>query len=69
MESGYLVQSLKHLHTEQTDARYANLDISDTTDILFMMNEADRTVPAVVGQALPSVALAVEVIVKALKQG
>ena len=69
MGSGYLVQSLKHLHTEQSDTRYANLDISDTTDILIMMNEADHTVPAVVGQALSSVAMAVEVIVKAMKQG
>ncbi len=63
------MQSLRHLHTEQSDPQYANLDISGTTDILIMMNEADRAVPVAVAQVLPSVAQAVEVIVGALKQG
>ncbi len=63
------MQSLRRLHTEQSDPQYANLDISGTTDILVMMNEADHTVPLAVAQALPSVARAVELIVGALKRG
>ena len=63
------MQSLRRLHTEQSDPQYVNLDISGTTDILVMMNEADRTVPMAVAQALPSVARAVELIVVALKRG
>jgi len=63
------VQSLKHLSTEQSDAIYSNLDISNAHDILILLNEADRTVPTMVGQVLPAIAQAVEMIVSAMKQG
>ncbi|CAA7602258.1 N-acetylmuramic acid 6-phosphate etherase/phosphogluconate dehydratase [Acididesulfobacillus acetoxydans] len=63
------MESIWELQTEQSDPRYADLDISTTRDLLHIMNEADLTVPLAVSQALPAVECAVDLIVTHLKCG
>lgn len=57
------------LQTEQSHPRYSCLDVSSTRELLWMMNEADLTVPMAVEKALPSIEQAVEMIVERLKRG
>ncbi len=57
------------LQTEQSHPRYSGLDVSSTRELLWMMNEADHTVPMAVGKVLPSIEQAVELIVERLKRG
>lgn len=57
------------LQTEQSHPKYDHLDVSSTSEILRLMNEADRTVPEAVEKVLPAVAQAVELIVSCLRHG
>jgi N-acetylmuramic acid 6-phosphate etherase len=57
------------LQTEQVHPKYDRLDISSTSEILQMMNEADHTVPAAVAKVIPEITRAVELIVDSLRQG
>ncbi|QQE81073.1 N-acetylmuramic acid 6-phosphate etherase [Alicyclobacillus sp. SO9] len=57
------------LQTEQSDPKYADLDISTTRELLQMMNQADQTVPLAVAQRLPEIEQAVDLIVGRLKRG
>jgi N-acetylmuramic acid 6-phosphate etherase len=66
---GILETNLSHLHTEQLSRIYDNLDMSSTLEILHMMNEADKTVPRAIGEALPMVEQAINLIVEKLQKG
>ncbi|WP_370670825.1 N-acetylmuramic acid 6-phosphate etherase [Alicyclobacillus acidiphilus] len=63
------MEAIWGLQTEQSLPEYDRLDVSSTSEILSMMNEADQTVPIAVKKALPAVEEAVELIVKALSSG
>lgn len=55
--------------TEQRNPRTADIDRVPTIDVLRMINEEDRTVPAAVAQALPDLARAVDLGVEAIMSG
>ncbi|WP_394614396.1 N-acetylmuramic acid 6-phosphate etherase [Lentzea sp. JNUCC 0626] len=55
--------------TEQRNPRTADIDRVPTIDVLRMINEEDRTVPAAVAQALPDLARAVDLGVAAIMSG
>lgn len=55
--------------TEQRNPRTADIDRVPTIDVLRMINEEDRTVPAVVAEALPELARAVDLGVAAIMSG
>lgn len=55
--------------TEQTNPASADLDALDTTAILRAIQKQDASVPAAVRSEIRHIALAVEAVVKALRQG
>ncbi|MFD4673869.1 N-acetylmuramic acid 6-phosphate etherase [Lentzea sp. NPDC058450] len=55
--------------TEQRNPRTADIDRVPTIDVLRMINDEDRTVPAAVAQALPDLARAVDLGVAAIMSG
>jgi hypothetical protein len=55
--------------TEQRNPASAQLDEMPTGDIVRLMNEEDRKVPEAVGEALPRIAEAVDLLVNAWKKG
>ncbi|GHH49781.1 N-acetylmuramic acid 6-phosphate etherase [Lentzea cavernae] len=55
--------------TEGRNPRTADIDRVSTTDVLRMINEEDRTVPAAVAEALPELARAVDLGVEAIMSG
>ncbi|USX49787.1 N-acetylmuramic acid 6-phosphate etherase [Lentzea sp. HUAS12] len=55
--------------TEQRNPRTADIDRVPTIDVLRMINDEDRTVPAAVAQALPDLARAVDLGVEAIMSG
>jgi N-acetylmuramic acid 6-phosphate etherase len=55
--------------TEQTNPASAQIDALDTTAVLRAIQEQDASVPAAVRAEIPNIALAVEAVVKALRQG
>jgi len=55
--------------TEQRNAASKNLDRMTAMQIVRLMNREDRKVAAAVGRALPSIARAVDAIVKAIRNG
>ena len=55
--------------TEQRNPRTTDIDRVPTIDVLRMINDEDRTVPAVVAQALPELARAVDLGVTAIMSG
>ncbi len=57
------------MQTEQTNPRSLGIDRAPTLDILRLMNEEDATVPAVVRDALPAIAQAVDAIVERMERG
>jgi N-acetylmuramic acid 6-phosphate etherase len=54
--------------TEQRNPASAQLDEMPTGDIVRLMNEEDRKVPEAVGEALPRIAEAVDLLVNAWKE-
>jgi len=58
-----------HLLTEQRCPASANLDQHSLVEILHIINQADQQVPVVVGQAIPAIAAAAELIWQQLAQG
>ena len=58
-----------HLLTEQSNPASANLDQHSLVEILHIINQADQQVPVVVGQAIPAIAAAAELIWQQLAQG
>ncbi|MCR4403582.1 MAG: N-acetylmuramic acid 6-phosphate etherase [Firmicutes bacterium] len=57
------------LATEETNPRSRGLDQMSTEEILRVMNEEDRRVPAVVAEAIPDVARAVDMIAARMAAG
>jgi N-acetylmuramic acid 6-phosphate etherase len=57
------------MQTEQINPRSLNIDRAPTLDILRLMNDEDATVPAVVRDAIPAIARAVDVIVARMERG
>ncbi|MGW6448987.1 N-acetylmuramic acid 6-phosphate etherase [Lentzea sp. NPDC055074] len=55
--------------TEQRNPRTTDIDRVPTIDVLRMINEEDRTVPAAVAEALPELARAVDLGVAAIMSG
>ena len=55
--------------TERTNERTKDIDLLSTLDILQVLNAEDRTVPEAVGRALPELASAVDLAVRALLSG
>jgi N-acetylmuramic acid 6-phosphate etherase len=55
--------------TEQRNPRTTDIDRVPTIDVLRMINDEDRTVPAVVAEALPDLARAVDLGVTAIMSG
>lgn len=48
---------------------YRHLEKQPVADLLRMMNQEDRSVPEIVGQAIPQITPLVEVIIAKMKQG
>lgn len=64
-----LFAELSKITTEQRNPRSMDIDSRSTEEILKIINEEDKTVPYAVEKELPYIAQAVELIVKALKNG
>ncbi|ADG88376.1 N-acetylmuramic acid 6-phosphate etherase [Thermobispora bispora] len=62
-------QSLAALATEQIDPRYSGIDTLPTEEIARLMNEADATVPAAVGRAIPAISAAIDAIAERMRSG
>ena len=64
-----LFSELSKLTTEQRNPHSMDIDASSTEEILKIINDEDKTIPYAVEKELPYIAQAVELIVKALKNG
>jgi N-acetylmuramic acid 6-phosphate etherase len=68
-ESKKLFSEISKLSTEQRNPKSMDIDARSTREILKIINEEDKTVPLAVEKELPYIEEAVELIVKALKNG
>ncbi len=64
-----LFKEISKLATEQRNLLSMDIDAKSTKEILKIINEEDKTVPYAVEKELPYIEQAVEIIVKALKNG
>lgn len=64
-----LFAELSKLTTEKRNPHSMDIDARSTEEILKIINDEDKTVPYVVEKELPFIAQAVDLIVKALKNG
>ncbi|OKY25192.1 N-acetylmuramic acid 6-phosphate etherase [Thalassotalea sp. PP2-459] len=64
-----LIEELQFMASEGRNPDTMDLDLLDTTSLLVSLNKEDHKVAAIVQQAIPEVALAVEEIVKAFGEG
>ncbi|MCX6150469.1 MAG: N-acetylmuramic acid 6-phosphate etherase [Ignavibacteriales bacterium] len=64
-----LFNEIANLTTEQRNPHSMDIDAKSTADILKIINNEDKTVPYAVEKELPYIAQAVELIVKAFKNG
>lgn len=64
-----LFAELSKITTEQRNPHSMDIDARSTEEILKIINEEDKTVPYAVEKELPYIAQAVELIVKAFKNG
>jgi len=64
-----LFTELSKLTTEQRNPHSMDIDARSTEEILKIINDEDKTIPYAVEKELPYIAQAVELIVKALKNG
>ena len=64
-----LFSEISKLSTEQRNPRSMNIDSLLTSEILKIINDEDKTVPYAVEKELPYIEQAVDLIVKALKNG
>ena len=60
---------IESLMTEQSNPRTGNIDQLSTADMLQLLNDEDKTVAYAVEKELPNIALAVDKVVEALRQG
>ncbi|MBW8761525.1 MAG: N-acetylmuramic acid 6-phosphate etherase [Microbacterium sp.] len=63
------VENLSTLVTEASDPRYADLDRMSVAELAQTMNDADATVPAAVGRALPQIVPAIEAAAERMSRG
>lgn len=68
-ETKALFSEISKLSTEQRNPKSMDIDASSTKEILKIINEEDQTVPLAVEKELPYIEEAVEIVVKALKNG
>lgn len=68
-DSRSLFEEISKLTTEQRNPRSMEIDIKSTAEIIKIINDEDKLVPYAVEQELPYIEQAVEIIVKALKNG
>jgi N-acetylmuramic acid 6-phosphate etherase len=68
-ESKKLFSEISKLSTEQRNPKSMDIDARSTSEILKIINEEDKTVPIAVENELPYIEQAVELIVKAIKNG
>ncbi|MCE1188021.1 MAG: N-acetylmuramic acid 6-phosphate etherase [Ignavibacteria bacterium] len=64
-----LFKEIANLATEQRNPNSMDIDARSTKDILQIINNEDKTVPLAVEKELPYIEQAVELIVKAIKNG
>lgn len=64
-----LFEEIAKLTTEQRNPNSMDIDARSTAEILKIINDEDKTVPLAVEAELPYIEQAVEIIVKALKNG
>lgn len=64
-----LFEEISKLTTEQRNPHSMDIDARSTEEILKIINEEDKTVPFAVEKELPYITKAVDLIVKALKNG
>ena len=64
-----LFSELSKLTTEQRNPHSMDIDARSTEEILKIINDEDKTIPYAVEKELPYIAQAVDLIVKALKNG
>ncbi|MEU7894740.1 N-acetylmuramic acid 6-phosphate etherase [Nonomuraea sp. NPDC049152] len=64
-----MIDPLPELSTEQSDPRYSQIDRLPTSEIAQLMNQADTTVPAAVGAALPAISTAIDAIATRMQAG
>jgi len=64
-----LFEEIAKLTTEQRNPKSMDIDARSTAEILKIINDEDKTVPLAVEAELPYIEQAVEIIVKALKNG
>ena len=68
-ETKALFAEISKLSTEQRNPKSMDIDARSTAEILKIINDEDKTVPLAVEKELPYIEEAVEIIVKALKNG
>lgn len=64
-----LFDQIRSLATEQRNPRSEDIDMATTREILEIINTEDALVPAAVGEELPYIAQAVDLVVDAFKSG
>lgn len=69
MEQQQILEQLKSLATETINQKSVDIDIVSTIEKLKIINNEDQLVPLAIAQELPSIAVAVDVITVALKDG
>lgn len=69
MEQQQILEQLKSLATETINQKSVDIDIVSTIEKLRIINTEDQLVPLAIAQELPSIAVAVDVITVALKDG
>ncbi len=68
-DSKKLFEEIAALATEQRNEKSTNIDLSTTAEILKIINDEDKKVPYAVEKELPYIEQAVDLIVKAFKNG
>ncbi len=61
--------NIKKITTEQRNETTKNIDIVSTTEILKLINDEDKKVPKAVEEAIPQIAMIVDVVTEAFRNG
>ncbi|MCX6153209.1 MAG: N-acetylmuramic acid 6-phosphate etherase [Candidatus Kapabacteria bacterium] len=64
-----MFNEISDLATEQNNSATRNIDISSVNEILFMINDEDRTVPDAVRAEISKISVAVDAVVHAFQSG
>ena len=68
-EEKRIFEEISRLSTEQRNQNSINIDKQSSEEILRIINDEDKSVPFAVEKEIPYIAQAVELVVKALKNG